>query len=538
MSFNATHNTAGRPAVTMLSDIGGKFSPLFLTTKLQYILCELFSGDTGINETFDVHTYGEYVVPCEFRQSYPWDVLAKGIMFKRKEEEIILRPVQLIIIGRKNPIAPAPVAPIIMSEVQAFGTMLHEALAPQMPPEEPFPVSHYELQHILCELFSGDTGINETFDVHTYGEYVVPCEFRQSYPWDVLAKGIMFKRKEEEIILRPVQLIIIGRKNPIAPAPVAPIIMSDVQAFGTMLHEALAPQMPPEEPFPVSHYEETRKAIVGSQKTLYVEPKRVEWRPRADHKDVVLGIVQNRVVAMAVKRQSGRLIVINGQVIDQLPNSTTYNELCQSFRQWLTNGQNHYADFVPIGSVYKPGDIILIKRTNKFGFEKVYSHLTSGENSAVAGYFFQNGEDNPKQLLSRLEIEHAENGYRTSEQSIDLQSMIPTLRFTPLDYELHQITSPYPKNPHTATALYNYNVILLQQTGETCTRLPGVQSNYLDVPPTMRPTTITTTIRAPWGATFFLTTTYAKPGHGFPWTILTSEFPEPAYSCKSANGWN
>ncbi|GAA56469.1 hypothetical protein CLF_110953 [Clonorchis sinensis] len=69
-------------------------------------------------------------------------------MFKRKEEEIILRPVQLIIIGRKNPIAPAPVAPIIMSEVQAFGTMLHEALAPQMPPEEPFPVSHYEDQHI------------------------------------------------------------------------------------------------------------------------------------------------------------------------------------------------------------------------------------------------------------------------------------------------------------------------------------------------------------------------------------------------------
>ncbi|TGZ65465.1 hypothetical protein CRM22_005866 [Opisthorchis felineus] len=423
----------------------------------------------------------------------------------------------------------------------------------------------------------GNQGINETFDVHTYGEYVAPCYFRERYPWDVLAKGIMFKRKGEEIILhpkKPVQLIIIGRENPNAPLPVAPIVMAELQAFGTMLHETLAPPMPPEEPIPVSYYEETRKEVAGTQKTLCVEPRWVEWRPRVDYKDVVLGIVQNRAVAMAVKRQKGRLIAINGnRVIDQLLNITAFDELRQSFRHWLTNGQNQYADFVRIGSPYKPGDIILIKRADKFDVEKVYSQLTSGENSVVVGYFYQNIQDDLKQLLSRLEIEHAENGYRTSEQNIDLQSMIPTLRFTPLEYELHRMvsswtlfrtkrfenlwsweewtkpevqnliqlmverfdpfmrhiapcrSSPYRKDPHTATAIYNYNIMLLHQTAEECTPLPGVYSNYLDVPPTMKPTTITTTIRAPWSANFFPTTAYAKPGRGFSWTILENSHP-------------
>ncbi|KAG5441613.1 hypothetical protein CSKR_202253 [Clonorchis sinensis] len=79
-----------------------------------------------------------------------------------------------------------------------------------------------------------------------------------------------------------------------------------------------------------------------------------------------------------------------------------------------------------------------MKRTDKFDVEKVYSQLTSGENSAVVGFIHGDGEDNLRQLLARLEIEYVRNGIWTHEQDIDLQSMIPTMRFTPLAYELHR----------------------------------------------------------------------------------------------------
>ncbi|GAA57248.1 protein FAM115 [Clonorchis sinensis] len=387
----------------------------------------------------------------------------------------------------------------------------------------------------------------------------------------------MFTRKGEEIILhpkKPVQLIIIGRENPNSPVPIQPIIMSEVQAFGTLLHETLAPQMPPEEPIPESCYVETRRAIAGTQKVLFVQPIWMEWRPRVDHKDVVLGIVQDRPVAMAVKRQNARIVVIFGiQVIDQLPNATKYDEWRHSLKQWLTNGKHNNAEFVRVESAYKPGDIILMKRTDKFDVEKVYSQLTSGENSAVVGFIHGDGEDNLRQLLARLEIEYVRNGIWTHEQDIDLQSMIPTMRFTPLAYELHRyvkswtlfrtkriddawsweewrkpevqkeiqlmvqrfdpymrhiapcVICPYKKNPHTDNAVYNYNVILLRQTGETCTTLPGLYYNSLDVAPTMSPTNITATIHAPFHSGFIPTSAYAKPGEGFSWTVLENSHP-------------
>ncbi|OON18227.1 hypothetical protein X801_05924, partial [Opisthorchis viverrini] len=77
-----------------------------------------------VNQPFDVHTYGEYVTPSYFTHCYHWDVLAKP-----KGEVINLhltKLVQLIRIGRKNPNPPAPVSPILMSEAEAFGTLLLE----------------------------------------------------------------------------------------------------------------------------------------------------------------------------------------------------------------------------------------------------------------------------------------------------------------------------------------------------------------------------------------------------------------------------
>ncbi|KER24126.1 hypothetical protein T265_08164 [Opisthorchis viverrini] len=90
-----------------------------------------------VNQPFDVHTYGEYVTPSYFTHCYHWDVLAKP-----KGEVINLhltKSVQLIRIGRKNPNPPAPVSPILMSEAEAFGTLLLEKFVHQMAPEGTLP---------------------------------------------------------------------------------------------------------------------------------------------------------------------------------------------------------------------------------------------------------------------------------------------------------------------------------------------------------------------------------------------------------------
>ncbi|KER28871.1 hypothetical protein T265_04410 [Opisthorchis viverrini] len=336
-------------------------------------------------------------------------------------------------------------------------------------------------------------GVNETFYVHTYGEYVAPCYFRQRHPWDVLAKGLMSKRKGEVITMhptKPAQLIIIGRENPNQPAPFALILMSEVEAFGTLLREVFVTSMSPEGPIPENYYMETKMAITGKQKLLFVQPIWREWRHRDHHKDVLLGIVQNRTV------------------IDQLPTNTKYDGWRRSLRQWLANGQRPFADFVRIGSPYTKGDIILMKRTDTFDVEKVYSQLVLGENSAVVGFIHGNGDDNLTQLLARLETEYAGNAIWTHEQDIDLRIMIrtigargnPTHRKAVRFIHATQCHLPYlslSKNPHIDTVAYNCNVILLHQLGENRTTIDGLYYSSLDVAPGMRPSSITVSIRAP-----------------------------------------
>ncbi|OON22252.1 hypothetical protein X801_01842, partial [Opisthorchis viverrini] len=97
----------------------------------------------GVDVPFDVHTFGQWMSECTYQSHYPWDLLASGIKFKKKGEEVVLKPnkpVQYIIIGQRNTNYPISVRPIQIGEIQAHGEKLRDTQVPQVPAgDEPIP---------------------------------------------------------------------------------------------------------------------------------------------------------------------------------------------------------------------------------------------------------------------------------------------------------------------------------------------------------------------------------------------------------------
>ena len=322
-------------------------------------------------------------------------------------------------------------------------------------------------------------------------------------------------------------------------------------------------------PFILYTFQKTRKTIIRSQKTLYVEPMHLEWVPDFRQGDVVFGMLDNRANAVAMKRGNGRFIAIYGiRFIHQLQSDSSYEELRKGFSDWLSNGQTTDAKFVRVGEQKNPGDILILTRDDQFDVEEVYSKLIRGENPAIFCYVHQEGNDNLKQLLEKLNIQQRTRSYFNYPKDISLQELINTLKFIPLSevlsqmmnswayFRTHRITDewsrdqwddiqiqkmirsiideygpfirhigpcslrPYKKENYSQTAIFNFNKLLEQQTTEAGVPLPGITTNYLEISSDMSPTDVTVTIYAPRQINFLPTTAYAKPGKRFTWTIL------------------
>ncbi|TGZ59923.1 hypothetical protein CRM22_008815 [Opisthorchis felineus] len=161
-------------------------------------------------------------------------------------------------------------------------------------------------------------GLNKPFDVHTYDQYMSDCGFGKHYPWDVLATNLTFKKKGEEIVLKPekpVQYIISGRQNNVYPRSVRPIVIGEVQAHGEVLREASIPQVPRDDRPALPHdYLDTRKTILGTQDIIEMDPSYVYFQPNVELRDVVFAW-DKRPKAMAVMRGKARMAVIMGHTI-------------------------------------------------------------------------------------------------------------------------------------------------------------------------------------------------------------------------------
>ncbi|GAA55953.1 hypothetical protein CLF_109446, partial [Clonorchis sinensis] len=124
-------------------DLGAVYN---LTSINLFCQNEATFGDQGVNVPFDVQIYDQYMSDCGFEKHYPWNVLATNLTFKRKGEEIVLKPekpVQYIIIGRPNNNYPRSVQPIVIGEVQAHGEKLRESNVPKVPKDDRPPIPHH-----------------------------------------------------------------------------------------------------------------------------------------------------------------------------------------------------------------------------------------------------------------------------------------------------------------------------------------------------------------------------------------------------------
>ncbi|OON23794.1 hypothetical protein X801_00294, partial [Opisthorchis viverrini] len=435
----------------------------------------------------------------------------------------------------------------------------------------------YELTSI--NLFCPNEGtfknlkVHVPFDVHTFEGLMSPCNYETLYPWDPLASNLKFKKAGGEIVLKPqkpVRYIIIGNPNANYSKPMKPIPIGEVQAYGKKLRETPVPQVPEDSgPVPKNYYQETRRAIIGTQDQLWVHPGYGYFKPNHRYRDVVLGWTDQPKI-MAIIRKKAKVFLIMGHAlpieIDWLP---MYKGFRTSCKDWLTD-RSSTANYVNITANYKPGDVILITRNDQFDVDKIYDKLISGENSAFVGYPNEDKNDSLSQLLEKLEIDFVRTEddlkpqFLTVSGSADSNAFIPTSywieryvnswkafsteRFQVKDEELGmeqkdvevqlnalvakygalmEYLAPcdiqnYVRDEKSVTALVNYNLALKYQSGKSGFSLPGVHRYPGKIPSSTRPTTVVAKVFSDLSGSFFPLGVYAKPGEAFRWTVLTN----------------
>ncbi|TGZ75096.1 hypothetical protein CRM22_000573 [Opisthorchis felineus] len=415
-------------------------------------------------------------------------------------------------------------------------------------------------------------GVNVPFDVHTFGQWMSECNYQSYYPWDLLASGIEFKKKGEEVVLipnKPVQYIIIGQPNTNYPISVRPIQIGEIQAHGEKLRDTQVPQVPTgNEPLPENFHKETRKAVLGKQEKIWMEPGRGYFKPNDKYGDVVLGWA-DQPNSMAIVRKQARMVLVMGhELIREIDSNPLYGGLRASCKEWLTNGSS-MGEYVGVNENYRPGDVLLITRDDQFDVDQIYCKLLSGSNSALIGYPRRDTDDSLSQLLKKMKITFIETTEELPPQFISVKDSADSDAFIPTSYWLERYvkswkafstqhfqarseelgieqqyvedrvkkltekygslmeylgpcdTKNYVKNEETATALLNYNLALKYQYGSgTGIALPIIHKHPGTIPPSTKPISVIATVYADLAGSFFPLGVYAKPGEGFRWAVL------------------
>ncbi|OON22257.1 hypothetical protein X801_01847 [Opisthorchis viverrini] len=429
-------------------------------------------------------------------------------------------------------------------------------------------------------------GINVRFDVHTFGNYMSPCNFQSHYPWDLLASNLIFKRKGEKIELKPqkpVQYILIGRPNPNYPKSGRSIPIGDIQAFGEELYKQPVPQVPTDEsPIPPNYHKVTRRAVLGTVKKIWMNPGSGYFKQNKKYNDVVLGWL-DQPNSMAVVRGKARMVFVMGVALPkEIDNHPLYENMKGPCKDWLTNGSTT-GKYVRVNEAYSAGDVLLITSDDQFDVDVIYAKLESGENSALIGYYAKDDNDILAELMVKLEVDFVKTNMDLSPQFISVSGSADSNGFIPTSYmieryvqswtafkterfqvnenelgvedeateeqvkalvdkygTLMEYLSPcdlkaYVKSSSTSMALVNYNSILKCQSGKNGFALPNIHRHPGTIPPTTKPTTVVATVVGDVNGNFIPLGVYAKPGEQFTWTLLENVNPDPKWQRLRVN---
>ena len=319
-------------------------------------------------------------------------------------------------------------------------------------------------------------------------------------------------------------------------------------------------------------FQKIRKAVLGQQSQLEIEPDRGEWIPDVKFKDVPLVWHDGHVNAMAVQRGKGRIVVVQGDnFLREFVDSKTYMQLRESLASWLTNGTKN-VQFSKSSDSYEQNDIVIISRDQSFDVDILYSKITSGVNAALIGYKTIDGKDDDATgLLNKLMIQFRVNNREYDSKVVSLQPFVEASLCLPIECQIRNYINswktfrtesfvniftwkdwdseetqlalkelirkygdymasiapcnlvPYKRKAENSIALLNYNVLLQFQQSGYVSILPGVDNIMGKVFTSYSVAkTLTITVNSDVGGQFFPTCAYLNKGEQFGWTVLNT----------------
>ena len=312
--------------------------------------------------------------------------------------------------------------------------------------------------------------------------------------------------------------------------------------------------------------------MLGKQNKLEIEPSGGAWLPDIESEDVPLIWHDGHINAMAVQRENGRIVVVQGDIfLTKLLNNAEYKPLKEGLSSWLLNGRNDVR-FMKTSDKFQQNDILVITRDQSFDVENVYGCISSGQNTALIGYKTIEGrekEDDATRLLNRLNIRYKHNDANHGLTVVDLQQFIESSLCLPVACQLQtyidswktfrterfvnlfswedwdsQVTQevlqqllrkyhdymasiapckliPYKSNPKNLIALLNYNDLMQYQQDKYVYALPGVTDTMRNVHSSYaRRKNTTVSMNIDVDGNFFPTCCYVRRREQFEWKVL------------------